>query len=418
MPYHIGPGKFAGVIMTFVDITEIKIAHNHLEQSHQTSEDISTYMPAGLFVYARGESGELVLERSNPEAERMTGIGIEKWGGRRFDEIWPNAASLGLTERFLKVLETGEPCFMEDTNYQDNRSAGDYRIHAFRLPGGRLGVSFESISEKKQMQADLMESEARYRNLFETMAQGVVYQGADGRIISANPSAERILGLSLAQMMGRTSMDPRWRTVQEDGSPLAGDAHPSMVALRTGKPVIGYLMGVHHLHAERPRWIMVNAIPEFRQGQDAPYQVYTTFEDITDRVGFGKKLLKAQERLDYISQAAALAWWDWDILSGKIAVSARKAEMIGFAPDEVGGDIEFWNSRIHPEDRDRVLKALRDHLDGKTDQYSVQCRLMRKDGEYIALSDRGEIVERKEDGRPARFLGVVRPWVEPRGPVV
>ncbi len=81
----------------------------------------------------------------------------------------------------------------------------------------------------------LRKSEEKYRTLFETMAQGVVYQAADGRIISANPAAERILGLSLKQMQGRSSMDPRWRAMREDGSDFPGDRHPAMEALRTGK---------------------------------------------------------------------------------------------------------------------------------------------------------------------------------------
>src|SRR3990170_4789992 len=128
----------------------------------------------------------------------------------------------------------------------------------------------------------LRESERRYRTLFETMAQGVVYYASDGRIISANPAAVRILGVSIDQMQGRTSMDLRWRAIHEDGSDFPGDRHPAMEALRTGKPVHDTIMGVFHPVRNEYRWILVNAVPEFLPGETTPYQVYATFTDVTE----------------------------------------------------------------------------------------------------------------------------------------
>ncbi|MGD9971536.1 MAG: chemotaxis protein CheB [Desulfatirhabdiaceae bacterium] len=284
MPYHIGPNRFSGVVLTFVDITELKNARSQLQQSDTLFQDITQYMPAGMFVYTRNSAGDLVLESANPKAGQLTGITTEIWKGKRFDDIWPKARAQGITDRFQQVLETGEICYLEDLNYQDDRIQGAYRIQVFQLPGQRLGVIFEDITERKRMEADLQASEAKYRTLFETMAQGVVYQNADGKIISANPSAERILGLSLDQMQGRTSMDPRWKAIRENGEPLSGDEHPSMVALRTGNPVLGFVMGIFSPELDQTRWIMVNATPEFRRGEEKPFQVYTTFEDITDRM--------------------------------------------------------------------------------------------------------------------------------------
>ncbi|MBE3064182.1 MAG: response regulator, partial [Spirochaetes bacterium] len=109
----------------------------------------------------------------------------------------------------------------------------------------------QELTERKRAAEALRESEEKHRRLFETMAQGVVYQRVDGAIISANPAAERILGLSLDQVLGKTSMDPGWRAVREDGSELPGQDHPAMVALRTGKPVDRFVMGVFNPHANR-----------------------------------------------------------------------------------------------------------------------------------------------------------------------
>ncbi len=136
------------------------------------------------------------------------------------------------------------------------------------------------ITEQKKAEAEVRESELKYRRLYETMAQGVVYQGADGKIISANPAAERILGLSLDQLLARTSQDPEWRTVREDGSHLPGLEHPSMIALRTGKPFGPAVLGLYQPKLNDHVWVTVNAIPIF-ETDGTLSQVYTTFQDIT-----------------------------------------------------------------------------------------------------------------------------------------
>ena len=148
-----------------------------------------------------------------------------------------------------------------------------------------------NITEQKKLQQEIKESEQKFRTLFETMAQGVVYQDKDGKITSANPAAEKILGLSLDQMQGRTSTDPNWKIIHEDGSSFLGEDHPAMVALKTGQPFFGEIMGVYHSRKEKYHWIKVNAVPQYRKGEKEPYQVYATFEDITEEVE-AKQLLK------------------------------------------------------------------------------------------------------------------------------
>jgi PAS domain S-box-containing protein len=101
----------------------------------------------------------------------------------------------------------------------------------------RISGIVTDVTDHKKLEETLKESQKRYRTLFESMAQGVVYQTARGNIVSANPAAQHILGLSLDQMKGRCSLDPRWRSIREDGSEFPGDQHPSMQALSSGKPI-------------------------------------------------------------------------------------------------------------------------------------------------------------------------------------
>src|SRR3989339_1501882 len=127
------------------------------------------------------------------------------------------------------------------------------------------------------------ENEEKFRTLFETMVQGVVYQSAEGTIIAANHAAEKILGLSLDQMTGRTSMDPRWRSIHEDGTEFPGEKHPAIEVARTGKEVRNVIMGVFNPAKDGYTWIEINSTPQFKSGQNTPFQIITTFEDITER---------------------------------------------------------------------------------------------------------------------------------------
>lgn len=194
---------------------------------------------------------------------------------------------------------------------------------------------------RKKAAEQLKNSESRYQNLFETMAQGVVYQDTDGEIISVNPAAEEILGRNLDEMQGKTSRDDSWKAIREDGSDFPGDKHPAMLSLKTGKPVKNTVMGVFNPKEERYRWINVNAIPEFKDGEKNPYQVYTTFDDITYKKDFQDNLVIKEKAID--SSINAIAITD---LSGNITyVNDSFMKLWGYDDKEqVLGKpmIKFW----------------------------------------------------------------------------
>ena len=139
------------------------------------------------------------------------------------------------------------------------------------------------ITERTRTEGVLRESEQRFRTLYETMSQGVVHQDAEGRIISANPAAQRILGMTLDELQGRTSADPQWRNIHEDGSDFPGEEHPIVLARKTGAPVRDVVMGTYFPRDGQYHWMKVDAVPQFRPGEERPYQVYAVFEDITER---------------------------------------------------------------------------------------------------------------------------------------
>ena len=179
-------------------------------------------------------------------------------------------------------------------------------------------------------------SDARLRFLFDTMSQGVVYHDAEGTVVDANPAAERILGLTRAQLLGLTSYDPRWHAVREDGRLLHGDEYPASVAIRTGATVRGFVMGVDAGSGER-RWLTVDAYPQRDAGAPNHGWVHTVFTDITESRAARATLEAHEAQLDALLRAT---------LDGFVAVSDEGtildanesyARLLGQTPETLRG---------------------------------------------------------------------------------
>jgi two-component system NtrC family sensor kinase len=153
------------------------------------------------------------------------------------------------------------------------------------------------ISYRKQAEEIIRISEEKYRTLFETMLQGVIFWDKNGKLISANSATEKILGLTLSQIQGKNPAEVILRAIHEDGSPFPRDSYPSFMALKSGEPVKDVLMGIFNPHEDKYRWVVVNAMPQFKENEKEPYQVYTTFNDITQIKEIERALIQSESKL-------------------------------------------------------------------------------------------------------------------------
>ena len=215
--------------------------------------------------------------------------------------------------------------------------------------------------------------------LFDIMPQGVIYQDPIGKIISANPAAERILGLSLHQMQGRTPAELHWHAIHEDGSEFTWDTQPAVVAQETGKRVCDVVMGLVNTGNDQRTWISIDAIPEFSSGEDTPFRVCSVFEDITkirrDQADFENVFNLSQDMLCVASPEGEF-----------LRVSPSFETVLGFTAEEVRG--LGWSQLIHPDDLEPTRREVAQQLEGQ-DTVNFVNRYRCKDGTYKAIEWQG-----------------------------
>jgi PAS domain S-box-containing protein len=113
---------------------------------------------------------------------------------------------------------------------------------------------------------------------------------------------------------------------------------------------------------------------------------------------------QADERLALAIEGANDGLWDWDIPANKVYYSPRWKAMLGYANDEISDDFDEWTRRIHPDDRERCLAAIAEHLNSPDNVYRLEHRLRHKDGSWRWILTRAASL-RDATGRAYRIAG-------------
>ncbi|MDZ7820879.1 MAG: PAS domain S-box protein [Candidatus Marinimicrobia bacterium] len=194
------------------NITERKKAEKELKESEEKYRLIVENANDGIEIT---QSDRIIF--TNSRFADMLGYTVKELKNIQFSQIFTASAKKALYERHEK-RKAGIPL---DDHYETRFRKKDgttidvsvnYEIIDYRGLPATFAI-IRDITEKKKADKALISSEKKYRLLFETMSQGVVYQDAKGKIFSANPAAQRVLSLTLDQMKGRTSVDARWKAV-------------------------------------------------------------------------------------------------------------------------------------------------------------------------------------------------------------
>ncbi len=122
------------------------------------------------------------------------------------------------------------------------------------------------------------------------------------------------------------------------------------------------------------------------------------------RLSAEEKAREAGVRLEAAVKAANVGLFDWDLTTNKVLYSSEWKRQLGYGDHEISDDFEEWQSRLHPDDRDRMLDTVRRYLKDPWPGYRVEFRLRHKDGSYRWILTQASLI-RDENGVPVRMLG-------------
>jgi len=117
-------------------------------------------------------------------------------------------------------------------------------------------------------------------------------------------------------------------------------------------------------------------------------------------------LQASQEILKLALESTNGGLWDWDLTTGEVFFNKLWAEMLGYRIEDIQPSISSWKKLIHPNDADRVVGLLNDHLDARSSYYESEHRFKSGSGEWIWVQSRGRAVDRDEHGKPLRMVGI------------
>jgi len=282
----------------------------------------------------------------------------------------------------------------------------------------QINLQLEQTNQKLQRQIDvhlhtleaLRESEAKYRSLIRKVQTAIVLHDGQGQILDSNPLAQKLLGLSEDQLLGKALFDPGWHFLREDGSVMPVAEYPVRLVLSTCQPLRGYVAGISCPDRNDVTWALVNAEPEYDDAGEIA-QVIVSFVDITGRKRMEKSLRENESRLAEAQRIAGIGNWEWDVPHNKLWWSDETFHIFEVNPQEFGATFESFINAVYPDDRERVQTSIRQTLQHDSGGWQIDYRISRADGTIRFVHEEAETVF-DQDGRPLKRLGTVQDITE------
>jgi PAS domain S-box-containing protein len=272
-------GDICGLRGTVQDITQRRQAD---ERFHFQAKLLNAI---GQAVVATDIQGTVTY--MNGAAENLYGWPTTKAIGRSILEVTVPEVSQSQAIEIMGQLTAGRPWSGEFAVQHSGGRIFTAEVHDTPILDasgaliGIIGVSSD-ISWRKRNEQLLAQSEVRFATVVAALSEGVVVKGRDGAIVSCNPAAERIFGLTGDQLRGGKEFDPGWQAILEDGTPFPLDTHLGSQALVTGVAQEGIILGIRKPDSATT-WISSNAVPIFHSESPSPSSVVVSFADITER---------------------------------------------------------------------------------------------------------------------------------------
>ena len=384
------PVKLTGI---FQDITARKLAANAYRESEDrfrllvdgTSDLVTIVDAAGKLTYA------------NNEAVRITGLAlVDLIGQTLFDLVHPGDRVPAL-QWFADSLAAGGAQDALDVRFvhRDGQVRQFILSLTFRFDKKSVLTHIISIGHNITQRRKMQEEHELLAAIVDYSEYAIIGKTLDGRVTSWNAGAEKLLGYSAEEIVG---------------TPVAGlipdDVHAKERAILARMDA-----GETDRHFETTRLNkdgrLVQVSATISPIKDADGQVIGAagiFRNITDRKLAEAAARENQARLELAIQVAEIGSWDWDFVSGDVNLSAEWKAQLGFADDEMSSQFSEFESRLHPEDRHRILEMVAAARVNPLLNRQSDFRLRHKDGSYRWMHSRSLVIYDAQ-GLPLRLVG-------------
>ncbi|MBX3405202.1 MAG: PAS domain S-box protein [Phycisphaeraceae bacterium] len=409
VPLRGRDGRVTGAVGAFLDVSEHEAARREIERNELILEQAQELGRIGSWVSEHARDGG-ALEWSR-ETCRIFGLAPEQFDGRVetfFAMVHPDDVE--------QVRRAGEDAKAGKREYEIEhriiRADGAVRwVHErARIerddegnPLRMIGVC-QDITERREAEARVRQSEAQYRMIVETCQEGVWLVGSDWRTTFVNQRMAQMLGRTPEEMLGRTVLDfmpddEREKTIAHMREREAGIAahHEYRFVRPDGKEI----------------WTLAatNAI----LNDDGAFSgALAMFTDITERRIMEQSLRDSEQQYRSLFEAQPDPAWEWDVAADRTMFSATWPRLLGHDDPAAAEAESDWEGRLHPDDRSRVLALLEQAVAGQTDEYESEYRIRTRDGSYRWVLSRGRVVDRDAGGRATRMIGGITDMTDRR----
>lgn len=371
------------------EILERRRAEEALRESQQQLQAIMDYSPA--VVYLLDATGRYLLV--NRRWSTLFNLSQEEAKGKSKWDIYPQEIADQLWEKNCYILATGKSIETEEVIPQQD-GLHTYISVKFPLkdaagnPYAICGISTD-ITERKQVEEALRESEEVFRATFEQAAIGICHCSADGHFLKLNQRFCEIVGYSQEELQSMS--------FAEITHPDDIDTDLSLFRALMSGVIPTYTLEKRYL---RPNgeivWVSLT-VSVVRDSQGEPKYEVAIIQDISDRKFAQEALLKTQEQLQSLLAYSPAVIYS-ACATGDYAttfISDNLKPLLGYSPEEFLENSSFWIDHLHPEDKDFVLQEMSRLLE--LEHHAYEYRFRHQDGTYRWMYDELRVVRDETD---------------------